>query len=187
MSQEGIVAASHEDDNASTSHQAEQPASSNTPDTTTATDQQFRQTTPGIRSPSNAEPGPKPDSNPDQQSDGTVNEEYEDNDTPEVDAPAEEPLGSSKDPLKDYGWEDLEQRFATRMEECKKHEEALGQEFNEWLKVRLSQLFHLATSHLFRLHASHAQLYQYTRALYRPNHPSALLTLFCRSLRLGLR
>lgn len=58
----------------------------------------------------------------------------EDAQTPEP-MPEDDTLGSSKDPLEEYSWAELEERFAARMEECRLKEEEIGKEFQEWLEV----------------------------------------------------
>ena len=50
-------------------------------------------------------------------------------------AAVESQLGNSRDSLEDFGWEELQERFAKKMEECEKREEELGKEFKEWLEV----------------------------------------------------
>lgn len=115
--------------------QGDRPLSPTTPDI--ATGQQSREAAPEDRSPSHAEASPQPNSDPSPQVNGNSNENHGDKDAPEIETSAEEPVPSSKEPLDDYSWEDLEQRFASKMVECTKSEETLGQEFNELLKVRL--------------------------------------------------
>jgi len=136
MSQGDIAPSPQGNDNAPTTHQGERPLSPITSDI--ATGQQSRQATPENRL---AEASPQPNSDPSPQLNGNSNENCEDKDAPETeDSAAEEPTASSKEPLEDYSWEDIEQRFTARMEECTKNEETLGQEFNELLKVRLSRV-----------------------------------------------
>jgi len=135
MSQGDIAAPPQGNDDAPTTHQGERPLSPITSDL--AAGQQSRQATPENRSPTHAEASPQPNSDPSPQLNGTSNENRGDKDAPETECSTEEPTASSKEPLEDYKWEDLEQRFAARMEEFTKSEEALGQEFNELLKVRL--------------------------------------------------
>ena len=43
--------------------------------------------------------------------------------------------GDSKEPLEDFDWNGLEERFCKKMEECGKVEKELEGEFNEWLQV----------------------------------------------------
>ena len=47
----------------------------------------------------------------------------------------QEDLGSSKDPLEAYDWDELEERFRTEMEKCANQEEEIQGEFHELLKV----------------------------------------------------
>ena len=138
MSQEHVTASPQGNDNPPTTDQGERPLSPNAP--VTGTGQQSRQTTPENRSPSHVEVGAEATGDSSPQVNGNSNENNGDKDPPEIEKPAEEPILSSKEPLDDYSWGDLEQRFGTRMEECTKSEEALGQEFNELLKVRLSKV-----------------------------------------------
>ncbi|KAL8826745.1 MAG: hypothetical protein Q9191_003613, partial [Dirinaria sp. TL-2023a] len=49
--------------------------------------------------------------------------------------PEDDTLGSSKDPLEEYSWAELEERFAARMEECGLKEVEIWKEFQEWLEV----------------------------------------------------
>lgn len=49
--------------------------------------------------------------------------------------PEDDTLVSSKDPLEEYSWAELEERFAAQMEECRLKEVEIGQEFQEWLEV----------------------------------------------------
>ncbi len=44
-------------------------------------------------------------------------------------------VGDSKEPLDEFDWDNLEERFCTKMEECAKSEKALEVEFGEWLQV----------------------------------------------------
>ena len=44
-------------------------------------------------------------------------------------------VGDSKEPLEDFDWEDLEERFCRKMEECGKVEKELETEFGEWQEV----------------------------------------------------
>ena len=44
---------------------------------------------------------------------------------------------TSKAPLENYSWEDLEERFLARMEACRKTEVEIGTEFGEWVEVNL--------------------------------------------------
>ena len=46
-------------------------------------------------------------------------------------------VGDSKEPLDDFDWDDLEERFHQKMAECGKVEKELEGEFNEWLQVCL--------------------------------------------------
>lgn len=154
MSEDGIATSPpHEDDGAPTSYQAEQSPSRRNSFHTADTQQPSRQATQELKSPSivgsddhpegehdgepAAEAAEEPAAQPAQQLKGVVSKEYDVREvkTPEAQVSPAQPLGSSKDPLEDYAWEDLEQRFAAKMEECRKNEEALGQEFSEWLKV----------------------------------------------------
>lgn len=135
MSQGHIASSPQGNDNAPTTDQDDRPLSPNTPDI--ATGQQSRQATPEGRSPSHAEASPQPESDPSPQVNGNSNENHGDKDVPEIEKSTKEPIPISKEPLDNYSWEDLEQRFASTMEECTKSEETLGQEFNELLKVRL--------------------------------------------------
>jgi len=135
MSQGDIAASSPQgNDNAPTTDQGERPLSPECSDI--ATGQQSRQATPEHRFPSHAEASPLPNGDPSPQLNGISNENSGDKETPESEVSAEEPTASSKEPLHDYSWEDVEQRFAARMEKCTKNEETLGQEFTELLKVR---------------------------------------------------
>lgn len=138
MSQETPAPTSPRENDVPTSHQMEQPPSSSTADTAT-----------GSKSPrsgsedcahTGAEPTKRTDSEISQQSTGTPNGEIEDVDQPDVEAHSKEHVGNSQEPLDDFVWEELEHRFAARMEECRKNEQALGQEFSEWLKVNLPQI-----------------------------------------------
>ena len=45
-------------------------------------------------------------------------------------------IGDSKEPLDEFDWDDLEERFCMKMEECGKVEKELEEEFGEWLEVR---------------------------------------------------
>ena len=45
------------------------------------------------------------------------------------------PVSDPKEPLENFGWDDLEERFCKKMEECEKAEKELEGEFNEWLQV----------------------------------------------------
>ncbi len=136
MSQGDIAPSPQGNDNALTTHQGERPLSPITSDI--ATGQQSRQAPPENRL---AGASPQPNSDPSPQLSMNSNENCEDKDALETeDSAAEEPTASSKEPLEDYSWEDIEQRFTARMEECTKNEETLGQEFNELLKVRLSRV-----------------------------------------------
>ena len=47
-------------------------------------------------------------------------------------------LATSKTPLENYSWGDLEERFLARMEACHKTEVEIGTEFREWVEVTLS-------------------------------------------------
>ena len=127
------------DDDVPTSHQAEPISSPTTPDTSRASKSPQPNSEEHMNN--SAEPVISQESKSSQQSSATingVNDGVNDEiDVPENQDPAKEDLGNSKEPLDSYGWEELEQRFAARMEECKKNEEALGQEFGEWLKVSL--------------------------------------------------
>lgn len=136
MSQAHIPSSPQGNDNAPTTDQGERPSSPDTPDI--ATVQESLQATPEDRSPSRAEASPQPNSDLSPQVNGSSNENHGDKDAPEIETSAEGSIPSAKEPLDGYSWEDLEQRFAARMEECTKNEETLGQEFNELLKVRLS-------------------------------------------------
>ena len=119
------------------SGEGEQPPSPTT--TNTATAQESRRPSSENHTPAVAEPNQISSSSSSEHSSDTVNGEHEGNDRQGIESSSEEHMGSSKEPLGDYGWEELEQRFTARMEECRKNEELLGQEFNEWLKVRLMQ------------------------------------------------
>lgn len=44
-------------------------------------------------------------------------------------------VGDSKEPLEDFDWDDLEERFCRKMEECGEVEKELEGEFGEWLEV----------------------------------------------------
>ena len=46
-------------------------------------------------------------------------------------------VNDSKKPLEDFDWDDLEERFCKKMEECGKVEKELEEEFAEWIEVRL--------------------------------------------------
>ena len=50
--------------------------------------------------------------------------------------PMDAQLGNPRDPLDPQDWEELEERFATRMKECQAREEELRREFGEWVEVR---------------------------------------------------
>ncbi|KAL8766927.1 MAG: hypothetical protein Q9209_006408 [Squamulea sp. 1 TL-2023] len=43
----------------------------------------------------------------------------------------EEPI-DPKEPLEPFGWDDLEERFVRRMDECQKQEAQIEKEFREW-------------------------------------------------------
>ena len=49
--------------------------------------------------------------------------------------PTPDQLGSPRDGLDDYDWQELEERLAARMKECEAREEELGREFKEWVQV----------------------------------------------------
>ena len=123
----------HENGEVPASRQGEQPPSP----TNTATGQESQRPSSENHSPAVAEPNQVSSSISSEQSSDTVNGEHEGNDRHGIESSSEGHMGSSNEPLGDYGWEELEQRFTARMEECRKNEEFLGQEFNEWLKVRL--------------------------------------------------
>lgn len=40
-----------------------------------------------------------------------------------------------KEKLEDFDWDDLEARFCAQMEECRREEEVIGEEFREWVEV----------------------------------------------------
>ena len=135
MSQEGSPKANlHENDEVPASRQGEQPPSPTA--TNTATGQESQRPSSENHTPAVAERNQVSSSISSEHSNDTVNGEHESNDRQGMESSSEEHMGSSKEPLADYGWEELEQRFTARMEECRKNEELLGQEFNEWLKVR---------------------------------------------------
>lgn len=46
-------------------------------------------------------------------------------------------VADTKEPLEDFDWDDLEERFCRKMEECAKAEKELEDEFGEWLQVCL--------------------------------------------------
>lgn len=46
----------------------------------------------------------------------------------------EEPI-DPKELLEPFGWDDLEERFAEKMEECQRQEAEIEQEFREWCQV----------------------------------------------------
>lgn len=62
-------------------------------------------------------------------------------------SPVEEAPIDPKQPLEAFGWDDLEERFLRKMEECQKGEEELEKEFRGWCEVSCSSsLFSLAVS-----------------------------------------
>ncbi|KAI4101278.1 MAG: hypothetical protein L6R37_005021 [Teloschistes peruensis] len=50
-------------------------------------------------------------------------------------SPVEEAPIDPKQPLEAFGWDDLEERFLRKMEECQKGEEELEKEFRGWCEV----------------------------------------------------
>ena len=49
-------------------------------------------------------------------------------------------VGSSRDSLGDFDWDDLEQRFCAAMEKFQKMEDEIREEYRQWLEVCFSQL-----------------------------------------------
>lgn len=77
---------------------------------------------------SNAEPGPIANGTS-HDAHGARDEDHEDP------VPMDAQLGNPRDALEPQDWEDLEERFAARMKECRVKEEELGKEFAEWVEV----------------------------------------------------
>ena len=44
-------------------------------------------------------------------------------------------IENAKEPIEDFSWDDLEDRYRERMQECEKTEAALYKEFQNWMKV----------------------------------------------------
>lgn len=63
--------------------------------------------------------------------------------------------------LEPFGWDDLEDRFVKKMEDCEKQEAAIEKEFAEWCRVRFTSSF------LFWLMLSHYLLPFYPRFLFK--------------------
>lgn len=51
------------------------------------------------------------------------------------DTPAPADLGNARDPLEEFDWDDLEQRFCTAMEKFQKKEDQIGREYRQWLEA----------------------------------------------------
>lgn len=52
----------------------------------------------------------------------------------QIPAPEETPI-DPKQSLEPFGWEDLEQRFLEKMEDCQRREDEIEEEFSEWCQV----------------------------------------------------
>lgn len=44
-------------------------------------------------------------------------------------------IENAKEPIEEFSWDDLEDRYQKRMQECEKTEAALYEEFQNWMKV----------------------------------------------------
>lgn len=94
--------------------------------------------------PADGHPVSQPNSQPATQSNDTPNAQA--NGHPGTQTPPsgqgnsteEEPI-DPKELLEPFGWDDLEERFAQKMEECQRQEAEIEQEFREWCQV--SSLF----------------------------------------------
>ena len=51
-------------------------------------------------------------------------------------------IDNAKEKIEEFDWDGLEERFWARMEECKRVEEGIMEEFGELLEVCLFPLFH---------------------------------------------
>ncbi|KAL8646570.1 MAG: hypothetical protein Q9226_006804, partial [Calogaya cf. arnoldii] len=93
-----------------------------------------------LSTPADGHPISEPNSQPATQSYDTQNGQVDGQ--PETQTPPSdqgnpvqgEPI-DPKESLEPFGWDDLEQRFAQKMDECQKKEAEIEQEFKEWCQV----------------------------------------------------